>query len=233
MYQTKIVLGDYFQEGHHISYSYIILTNKTKQELLEAYIKSCEKLKFSLDDDPEVNPKYRVCSEYNQSYLSNEVINILKENNFPKVEEYKNELYEEDFIELLMWTIQQSLPDLEWSYDNIPCFNKSFNLGYGLFRLWIKKNLKHKFLLSTEEPLFNLLSLYLNNYNFNNKEFENYFEIILLKELNKTLKNRFDEDYELQEEIYNLYNNEFDRIIDELIVYCTENNLIDKLLKKI
>jgi len=90
--------------------------------------------------------------------------------------------------------------------------------------LWIpncyvidKYNLKYKFSLSTNEPLFNLLSLYLNNYDFYNKEFENYFEEVILKELNKTLEYQFNDDYELQQELYNLYNNEFNNIIDEII----------------
>ena len=153
-HKMYMVFGDWSNDGHGKSKKILIETNIPVVDMQNAYKDSCKKLGISfnhnddftgIERDWKEKLKYHICTEYEEYTLSNEVISILKENNCPLV----TQLVENDnmvesievLLELLMWFIQQSLPNLKWKQveDNIPVFNGYWDgnlnvqIGYGMF----------------------------------------------------------------------------------------------------
>jgi len=160
MHQIDIVLGDWSNDGHGKSKHVSIMINKTKFEMQKAYKASCEKLLISFDNhnftgikrDWRDAEKYQIAAEYDEYVMTKEVARILFDNNCPIIKEafdedgeYSEEgfyLDEDNIIELLMWFIQQSLPDFEWTKNGVvkpEVFNGywdenlNIQIGYGLF----------------------------------------------------------------------------------------------------
>ena len=89
---------------------------------------------------------YRICCEYENNLVHKEVMNVLAKHHCDLVEEIcENEGYidKDLFVMLLMWFIQQSLPELKWEKvaekNQIPVLNgywdENLNVqfGYGLY----------------------------------------------------------------------------------------------------
>lgn len=164
MTRLDVVLGDWSDDGHGKSEKYPILVNMPTKDIQDAYKASCEKLGISFNDNEDFTntkrnyneaEKYRICCEYDDSSISETVIEILKKHNCPLVDEIIGDDQDEDeeqnyyiegkdmFVKLLMWFIQQSLPELEWikvkEKNTIPVLNgywdKNLNVqfAYGMF----------------------------------------------------------------------------------------------------
>lgn len=139
----KIKMGDPSGDGHSQTETTVIRCNKTKEQVLEAYSKSCDLtgLVFTENKDVTINgkkidwqhPEYmdrKVCVDYESYEISDLAQNILKsfgiEN--PTVDGDIDVLFD-----IFMDFIKISLPDIE--YDVIPDLTDTLDLtiGYGLF----------------------------------------------------------------------------------------------------
>jgi hypothetical protein len=136
MSKIDIVFGDWSDDGHGKYKRVTVSINITKEKMQDAYLSSCKKFGFNLDD---------ACRDYEDSTMPDELYNILVKENYPDVErfdedEYSKTMDTEMFLEILMWWIKQSYPEFKWKKTKgIPTFNgywdKKLNLsfGYGLF----------------------------------------------------------------------------------------------------
>lgn len=151
-----LVLGDWSGDGHGKSDNVLLLSNKSVNEIQNAYKASCKLtgLQFNHNNDyTERNldwreaGKYQIGCEYENSSPSEEAIEILKSFNVPMdvFEEYDEEdedycLHEDGFVKLWIWFVKLSLSEdavLEPSeeVDQIPKINgywdKNLNVGFG------------------------------------------------------------------------------------------------------
>lgn len=172
MERIDIVLGDWSDDGHGKTEKYPIKVNVSKKAMQDAYKASCKKFGFSFNHNDdftglkrsyEEDRKYHICTEYEEPYISIEVIEIMKEHGMTDeflcevLEDYgdpeSRQLCEEDggrfcvnedgLVALLMWFIKQSLPEFEWEKladsEEIPTFNGywddnlNVHIGYGLY----------------------------------------------------------------------------------------------------
>lgn len=142
-YKFKIPVGDPSGDGHSQCERVIIESNKSPEEIKEAYNKSCELtgLVFTENKDIVVNgekldwqhperDKRRICVEY-ESYESSDLAqDILKEYGI------ENPVINGDIdslVDIFLNFIKLSLPDFEYKFiqDNIPSLG--LTIGYGLF----------------------------------------------------------------------------------------------------
>ena len=155
MTRLDVVLGDWSVDGHGKSEKYPILVNMPTEDIQNAYKASCKKLGISFNHNEDFTEtkrnyqeaeKYRICCEYENNLVHKEVMTILAQHHCDLVEEIcENDGYidKDLFVMLLMWFIQQSLPDLKWEKvqekNQIPVLNgywdKNLNVqfGYGLY----------------------------------------------------------------------------------------------------
>lgn len=157
-----LVLGDWSDDGHGKYDKVLLLSNKSVEEIQNAYKASCKLtgLQFNINEDYtgrnlgyQEAGKYQIACEYEGSTPSEEAVEILKSFNVPMdvFEEYDEEddekdycLHQDSFVKLWVWFVKLSLPDdtvLEQSkdVDQIPNINgfwdKNLNqqFGYGLY----------------------------------------------------------------------------------------------------
>ena len=151
MNRFKIVLGDWSDDGHGKYEHYIIQANKPVNEVQEAYKKSCQLTGVSFNDSGndytgrnythEEQEKFHVCTNYEQNVISKEVVEVFRSWNCPfeLQDGYVEDI--DEFVQLLLWFISLSLPDLKTEFidDVIPVFNGYWDenlnvqIGYGLF----------------------------------------------------------------------------------------------------
>lgn len=132
MNKINFIVGDWSGDGHDKTEDVWIDSNKTIQEIKDAYDKSCELTKLTFE---EKNGFYGIADNYEDNELSDEVIEIFTKFNCPLLERVKNEnnfLYPEIFAEIWFWFVSLSLPDFEYKVvrDNTPTIR---GYGYGLF----------------------------------------------------------------------------------------------------
>lgn len=122
----KLVLGS----DSYKTETFLIETNKTIDQLHDAYVKSRELTGLSLHaicydyDDSSIPSHYlETFKMYNLSdeILSNDWIDFSKD----------HYLVTETFCKLYMWFLTLSLKDLEWKIIDYPVLDEG--LGYGLF----------------------------------------------------------------------------------------------------
>ena len=142
-YKFKIEIGDPSKDGHSQSEDRVITSNKTTEEVREAYDKSCllTGLVFTSNVDIIVNneklgwqhPEHsnrQICTEY-ESYEASELAqSILEECGI------ENPVIDGDvdsLVGIFLEFIKLSLPDFEYNIiqDNIPSLG--LTIGYGLF----------------------------------------------------------------------------------------------------
>ena len=142
-YKFKIEIGDPSKDGHNQSENRIINSNKTIEEVREAYDKSCllTGLVFTSNKDIIVNNEKlnwqnneysdrSICTEY-ESYDTSELAQAI-------LEEYgiENPVIDGDIdslVDIFLEFIKLSLPDFEYNIiqDDIPSLG--LTIGYGLF----------------------------------------------------------------------------------------------------
>ena len=142
-YKFKIEIGDPSKDGHNQSEDRIIESNKTIEEVREAYDKSCllTGLVFTSNKDIIVNNEKlgwqhleysdrSVCTEYESWNISELAQNILKDNN---IEVFDDEQDIDSLTNIFLEFIKLSLPDFEYEIiqNIIPSLN--LTIGYGLF----------------------------------------------------------------------------------------------------
>jgi len=164
MNKMYLVLGDWSDDGHGKSQKVLIKCNKTVEEIQQGYKDSCKLTGVSFNDyccgdnytglSRKDESKYQVCCEYEDGYLSKQVIEIFESLNCPrellgnkkeKDEEYSEYVCMVDteiFTKVWLWFVKLSIPDLEYNLnkkDEIPYINGYYNkalnsgFGYGIF----------------------------------------------------------------------------------------------------
>jgi len=145
-----LVLGDWSDDGHGKSDKILMEVNKTVKEVQEAYKASCALtgLSFNHNEDYtngklQKTRKHRICTEYEDSEISSETLEILEELGCPIIEDLKEDPFigTGTFITLWFWFVSLSLPDLEYKRveDKVPVINgywdENLNVqfGYGLY----------------------------------------------------------------------------------------------------
>jgi hypothetical protein len=142
-YKFKIEIGDPSKDGHNQSEDRVIISNKTRDQVREAYNKSCllTGLVFTSNKDIIVNNEKlnwqnneysdrSICTEY-ESYDTSELAqNILKEYGI-KNPEIDGDI--DSLVDIFLEFIKLSLPDFEYDIvqDIIPSLG--LTIGYGLF----------------------------------------------------------------------------------------------------
>lgn len=143
MYKFKIEIGDPSKDGHNQSEERIINSNKTKEQVREAYDKSCllTGLVFTSNKDIIVNNEKlnwqhsehsdrSICTEYESYEMSKLAEDILQTHGI------KNTQIDGDvdsLVNIFLEFIKLSLPDFEYNIvqDIIPSLG--LTIGYGLF----------------------------------------------------------------------------------------------------
>lgn len=156
--KVRLTIGDWSGDGHSISEDFIYESNKSVEEIRQAYKNACKLtgLSFNHNDDyTGLNLGYgtdrQIATEYEESTISKLALKILKKHGIELKSEDGSEEYfidgSEDFVDILIKFIKLSLPDLklkEASYKkselkDIPAINGWWNkelncqFGYGLF----------------------------------------------------------------------------------------------------
>lgn len=152
MNKVKLVLGDWSGDGHSVSNTYIFNTNKSVEEIQQAYKDSCKLTGIQFNDckdytrlglnwdHPELKWR-RICVDYEESTLHHKTIEVLKGFGINIEEHDTNCLHDSNFKRILIDFIRLSLPDLiiEEVEDGIPYINGFWNdnlnvqFGYGLY----------------------------------------------------------------------------------------------------
>lgn len=142
MYKFKIPVGDPSKDGHNQCEYVIIESNKSEQEIKEAYKKSCELTGLVFTSNTEVvvdgkvltwrDKEYKdrcVCTDYDSYDSSDLAKEILNKYN---VDGHIDGDYD-NLVETFLNFIKISLPDFEYKLinDNIPVLG--LTIGYGLF----------------------------------------------------------------------------------------------------
>jgi hypothetical protein len=156
--KVRITIGDWSEDedGHNQYEEFVFDSNKSVTKIQDAYKQSCKTtgLQFNhnenysgLKEHDDYETDRHICTEYEESYLSETAVNILEEHGVnPRVDE-NNYIDVNDFCELVIDFIKISLPDLtleEASFKKselrtIPAVNGWWNntlniqIGYGLF----------------------------------------------------------------------------------------------------
>ena len=143
MYKFKIEIGDPSKDGHNQSEDRVITSNKTREQVREAYNKSCELtgLVFTSNKDIIVNneklnwqdedySKRQICTEYESYEMSKLAEDILQTYGI-KNTQIDGDVY--SLVDIFLEFIKLSLPDFEYNIvqDIIPSLG--LTIGYGLF----------------------------------------------------------------------------------------------------
>lgn len=143
MYKFKIEIGDPSKDGHNQSEDRIINSNKTIEEVREAYNKSCllTGLVFTSNKDIIVNneklgwqhPEHSdrcICTEY-ESYDISELAQGILQNHGIVYTNIESDV--DSLVNIFLDFIKLSLPDFEYNViqDIIPSLG--LTIGYGLF----------------------------------------------------------------------------------------------------
>ena len=154
MNKMYFVIGDWSDDGHGKSDKILIDSNKTCEEIQNSYKASCKLTGISfngnedytgIDRHWENEKDFRIAVEYEQSKLLPDVLDVLEKFKCPSeiIENYNEEAYERNYIDLWFWFVSLSLPGLTYKInedgDGIPCINGYWNknlnatFGYGLY----------------------------------------------------------------------------------------------------
>lgn len=160
MNKMYLVLGDWSSDGHGKSEKVLVNVNKTVKEVQDAYKASCKLTGISFNHNEDFTgikrdytnqAAYHVLTEYQDSELSDEVIEVFKKYKIDYKsesddEDDDNEIYDDPklwFATLWFNFVKISLPDLKFDFptelDDIPVingyWNKNLNVqfGYGLY----------------------------------------------------------------------------------------------------
>jgi len=153
--KVKLTIGDWSQDGHNQYDEFVYESNKTVQEIRQAYKDSCKLtgLQFNINEDytglnltwqhPEYNKRH-ICTEYEDSSVSDLAKEILKNHGIKLWEEGEEDYIEsvEEFIDILIQFIKLSLPDLELKEAS---FKKSELKNIDPINSWWNDELNHQF----------------------------------------------------------------------------------------
>jgi len=141
MYKQYLVLGDWSGDGHNIYEKILLQSNHPVDVIQDAYLASCKLTGVDLSEE--------VCSDYQDSYMSVETFDKLKEYGLTD-DIIASELDEDcgyflgniEYVNLWIWFVLLSLPEestLVHIVDEIPNINGYWNkklnksFGYGLY----------------------------------------------------------------------------------------------------
>jgi len=156
--KVKLTIGDWSQDGHNQYDEFVYESNKSVQEIRQAYKDSCKltgiQFNHNKDYTEVIGNKYgterHICTEYEDNSVSDLAKEILKKHGIKLWRDGEEDYYIEsieEFIDILIQFIKLSLPDLvleEASFKkselkNIQPINGWWNdelnhqFGYGLF----------------------------------------------------------------------------------------------------
>jgi len=152
--KVKLTIGDWSGDGHSVSEILVYESNKSVEEIRQAYKNSCKLTGLSFNHNEDytgLNLGYgtdrQIATEYEDSNLSELAVNIFEKYKIKSYIPFQEEPDANTFTNLLIDFIKLSLPDLileEASYKkselkDIPAINGWWNdslncqFGYGLF----------------------------------------------------------------------------------------------------
>ena len=152
-YIYQVTLGDPFQDEHGQYEKIKFKTNKTKEEIVEAYLKSCKLTGLRFHYISGKDPSDELFCEYEQAFLTKYQIEVLEHHNCPFEEFFdKHEddqledtvLYNDGLFRMIIWFISLSLNDFQYEEveDKIETINLNCKVngvatnllwGYGTF----------------------------------------------------------------------------------------------------
>jgi len=152
--KMSLVLGDWSGDGHGKTSKVLVATNKTVQEIQDAYKASCKLtgVEFNHNEDYTERKrnyverrKFQISVDYESGIkITSEVNKALAKHGMkiPKyiLDEDFNDS-EQEFTKLWFDFVKLSLPDLKYKIieDNIPCINGHYDInlnvqfGYGIY----------------------------------------------------------------------------------------------------
>lgn len=96
-YKFELSVGDWSNDGHGKTESFVVESNKEVEEIREAYFQACDELGFSLDGSYK-KTKATPCSEYEEYSMGIETIESLREFGL-EITESQEEEWTEDYVE--------------------------------------------------------------------------------------------------------------------------------------
>ncbi|PFA76864.1 hypothetical protein [Bacillus cereus] len=155
----KVPVGDWSKDGHNVSENYYVYSNYPLEKMQQAYKDTCKKIGLQMNDSSTnytgledgmgTRRGWRcLLTDYEESTISDEAIQILSEHGFDFRSVFKDEsdgtIYftSKDVFTLFMWFISYSMPkDFEWKELNLDAeaiigyWSESLNhqIGYGVF----------------------------------------------------------------------------------------------------
>lgn len=125
--QIQLILGDWSHDGHGKTETFIITSNLTRREILEAYDEGCDSLNCDLSSE--------ISSEYEDHLLPASQVKKFLEKGFHFDEldfEKSGSIYldTELYTELFLFTVKLGNPDFSHDYIELESINIG---GYGLF----------------------------------------------------------------------------------------------------
>ena len=142
-YKLKMNVGDPSKNGHKQNVTVYFTSNKSTEELKEAYSESCKLtgLVFDGNTNPIVNgvelnwqhPEYAdrtICVEYESFEISNLAVSILQSHG---IQTKKDDLDVDYLVELFFKFIKLSLLDFEYELSEDETELLNITIGYGLF----------------------------------------------------------------------------------------------------
>lgn len=145
----KIELGDPSNDGHGKCETFVVKSNKTIEEIENAYKRSCELtgLVFTENTDVIVNgekmkwqhPEYndrKLCVEYESFDISKLAWEILEKHGLDRktyLIQEEEDLEDEGLLSLFLDFIKLTLPDLEYEIEEDELETLGLTIGYGRF----------------------------------------------------------------------------------------------------
>jgi len=162
MNKFYVVIGDWSGDGHDRSEKFLFMSNKTVEEMQQAYKDSCKLTGIQFNHNENYTDHkngygnwWQVCTEYEDGTIKKDALEVLKEHGCKPelfMDSYDDDDDDDDFTyldpegiaRLIVWFIGLSLPDdYYWEFnetkDDIPCLNGYLNkdlnvqFGYGLY----------------------------------------------------------------------------------------------------
>lgn len=138
----SLTIGDWSRDGHEKSDVYMFNVNKTKQEILEAYTKVCNKCEVSLGDG--FDQKYKnngvtICADYEENSIDENIIQKLESIgvnlDFLDGDSEEKSIYPDTICKLFFEMVKTEISDLEYSIFDVESLNLYTigGIGYGLY----------------------------------------------------------------------------------------------------
>ena len=123
-------LGDWSWDGHRVSVCFVVESNRSTQQIADAYHRACRETGLVLHD--------RVCGRYEDHAIRTEDLNLLRQLGYVPSESFNPEYVEiEDIFAMFVTMVRHGDPEIIIEEVKADSFfipgtpDRSFHLGYG------------------------------------------------------------------------------------------------------